>query len=123
MCDVLASVYNVILGFSCVPEVIKMGTVIPVLKKPTLNASMPENYRPITTDNSLSSTHAKMVEMLLIPDSAISNTQFGFRATRRTSFGCALLNDVRPVAMIFVWGVVLSQKLNLFFHFCLGSRE
>ena len=33
LCDVLASVYNVILGFSCVPEVLKMGTVIPVLKK------------------------------------------------------------------------------------------
>ena len=43
-----------------------MGTVIPVLKKPTLNASMPENYRPIT----LSSTHAKMVEMFLISDSS-----------------------------------------------------
>ena len=90
LCNVLASVYNVILGFSCVPDVLKMGTVIPVLKKPTLNASMPENYRPITP----SSTHAKMVELLLIPDSVISNTQFGFRTNRGTSFGCALLNDV-----------------------------
>ena len=90
LCNVLASVYNVILGFSCVPDVIKMGIVIPVLKISTLNASMPENYRPIT----LSSTHAKMVELLLISDSVISNTQFGFRATRGTSFGCALLNDV-----------------------------
>ena len=62
LCDALASVYNVILGFFCVPEVLEMGIVIPVLKKPTLNASTPENYRPIT----LSSTHAKMVEMLLI---------------------------------------------------------
>ena len=90
LCNVLASVYNVILGFSCVSDVLKMGTVIPVLKKPTLNASMPENYRPIT----LSSTHAKMVELLLIPDSVISNTQFRFRANRGTYFGCALLNDV-----------------------------
>ena len=32
--------------------------------------------------------------MLLIPDSVISNTQFGFREIRGTSFGCALLNDV-----------------------------
>ena len=85
---------------------------------------MPENYRPITTDNSLSSTHAKMVEKLLIPDSAISNTQFGFRATRRTSFGCALLNDVRPVAMIFVWGGGGRFKPKVeSFHFCLGSRD
>ena len=35
-----------------------------------------------------------MVEMSLIPDSVISNTQFGFRTTRGTYFGCALLNDV-----------------------------
>ena len=90
LCNVLASVYNVILGFSCVPDVLKMGTAIPVLKKTTLKASMPENYRPIT----LSSTHAKMVELLLIPDSVISDTQLGFRATRGASFGCALLNDV-----------------------------
>ena len=52
---------------------------------------MPENYRPIT----LSPTHAEMVEMLLIPDSVISNIQFGFGTTRGTYFGCALLNDVR----------------------------
>ena len=90
LCDVLTSVYNLILGFSCVPEVLKMGIVIPILKKPTSNASMPKNYRPIT----LSSTHAKMVEMLLIPDSGISDTQFGFREIQWTSFGCALLNDV-----------------------------
>ena len=51
-----------------------MGIVIPILKKNTLYASMPENYRLIT----LSSTHAKLVEMLLglIPDSVISNIQF-----------------------------------------------
>ena len=35
-----------------------------------------------------------MVELLLNPDSVISNTQFGFRATRGTSLGCALINDV-----------------------------
>ena len=118
LCDVLAFVYNVILGFflctgACIlvqvtinrrlligchlyentgPEVLKMGIVIPILKKPTLYAGMPENYRLIT----LSSTHANMVEMLLglIPDSVIRNTQFGFREIRGSSLGCALLNDV-----------------------------
>ena len=85
LCGVLASVYNVIPGFSCVPEVLKMCTVIPVWEKPTLISSMPENYRPITLQHS--STHAKMAEMLLIPDSIISNTQFGFKGKRGTSFG------------------------------------
>ena len=51
---------------------------------------MPNNYRLMI----LSSTHTKMVEMLLIPDSAIRKTQFGFRASQRTFLGRALLNDV-----------------------------
>ena len=37
LCNVVVSVYNVIRGFSFVPDVLKMGKVIPVLKKPTLN--------------------------------------------------------------------------------------
>ena len=59
LCDVLASVYIVILDISCVLDVLKEGIVIPILEKPTLNSSMSENYRPITP----SSTHAKMVEI------------------------------------------------------------
>ena len=41
LCDVLASAYIAQLDFYSVPDVLKMGIVIPILEKPSLNASMP----------------------------------------------------------------------------------
>ena len=46
------------------------------------------DIRPIT----LSSIHTKMVEALILPDTDLSDTQFGFRENRGTAFACNLLN-------------------------------
>ena len=43
-----------------------------------------ENYRPIT----LSSTHSKLIEMLIMPEDELHDTQFGFRESRGTSMPC-----------------------------------
>ena len=75
-------------------------------------------------DITMSSTKAKMVEMLLIPGSVISNTKLRFRATRGTSFGCALLNDViayfqeqsSPVYICALYSVKLNDLDLLCFH-------
>lgn len=74
----------------CVPEIFTQGIIVPILKKPSLNANLPTSYRPIT----LSSVHTKIVEMIMLPQYEVSENQFGFRSKRGTTFGCTLLNDV-----------------------------
>ena len=61
-----------------------------MLKKSTLNPNIAQNYRPIT----LSSIHTKMVEALILPDTDLFDTQFGFRENRGTAFACNLLNYI-----------------------------
>ena len=86
----LSSVYNCMLNYSCVPNIFTCGIIVPILKKSSLNANLPCNYRPIT----LSSIHTKLVEMIMLPDYEADDSQYGFRAKRGTSFGCTLLNDI-----------------------------
>ena len=65
--------------------------IVPTPKKSTLNPNIAKNYRrPIT----LSSIHTKMVEALILPDTDLFDTQFGFRENRRTALAYNLLNDI-----------------------------
>ena len=89
LCLHLANVYSIILSHSIVPEIFKTGILIPILKKPTLDTDSPENYRPVT----LSTVHSKIIELLIIPEHAICETQFGFRKSRGTTFVTTILND------------------------------
>ena len=68
-------------------ESFTLGVIIPVLKKPTLNPNISGNYRPIT----LSTTHAKLIEYLMLPkdDSCPSHLD-----NTGTTFSAALFNDV-----------------------------
>ena len=75
LCSLLVSLYNSILSRSCVPTLFTTGLIVPILKKSTLNANIAKYYRPITR----SSIHTKMVEALILPDTGLSDTQFGFR--------------------------------------------
>jgi len=90
LCSVLVSVYNAILSYCHVPSSFTYGIIVPVLKKTTLNPNLPENYRPITVSSVLS----KILELLIIPNADICDTQFGFRKAMGTVFGCTLLSDV-----------------------------
>ena len=90
LCSILASVYSTILSHCYVPTSFTHGVIVPVLKKSTLNPNLSENYRPITISCMLS----KILELLVIPNTNISNTQFGFRKKMGTAFGCNLLSDV-----------------------------
>ena len=90
LCKHLSELYNFMLSWNCVPYIFTLGIIIPILKKSSLNANCPQNYRPIT----LSSVHTKLIELSMLPDYNVSDTQFGFRAGRGTAFGCSLMNDV-----------------------------
>ena len=90
LCSLLASLYTVLLSRTCVPTLFTTGLIVPILKKSTFNPNIAHNYRPIT----LSSIHTNMVEALILPDTDLSDTQFGFRENRGTAFACNLLNDI-----------------------------
>ena len=86
----LALLYTIILSRVYVPILFTTGLIVPILKKPTLNPNIAHNYRPIT----LSSIYTKMVEALILPDTDLFDTQFGFRENRGTAFACNLLNYI-----------------------------
>lgn len=72
------------------PSTLTIGLIVPVIKKPSLDPNSPSSYRPIT----LSSTHAKLVELIMLPKDSASPSQFGFRTGRGTTHATSLLNDV-----------------------------
>ena len=86
----LAILYSTIITYGIVPDVFKTGIIVPILKKSTLNPNLTENYRPIT----LSSAHAKLVELFILPEDKVSDAQLGFRKGRSASFGCTFLHDL-----------------------------
>ena len=86
----LSVLYNSMLKHCCVPDNFKIGVIVPILKKSSLNPNICTNYRPIT----LSSVHTKIIELLMLPKYEVSDNQFGFRTKRGTAVGCTLLNDV-----------------------------
>ncbi len=86
----LATLYSAILTWTVVPEILTVGLIVPVIKKPALDPNSPSSYRPIT----LSSTHAKLTELLMKPPDNVSSSQFGFRSGRGTSMACSLFNDI-----------------------------
>jgi len=90
--DLLSDPYPLILTRNNVPDIFKLGVIVPILKKPSLNPNKAEteNYRPIT----LSSTHSKLIELHKMPDDEANCNQFGFREKRGTSLACSLINDV-----------------------------
>ena len=73
-----------------IPDIIQTGVIIPILKKPTLDANKPEHYRPIT----LSSVHSKLIEMVLMPTYKSHDDQYGFTEERGTSMAISLINDL-----------------------------
>ena len=89
LCHHLAILYNSILSYSLIPNDIAMGIIIPILKKPTLNPNLPENYRPIT----IGSIHCKLLECIVMPSDEAHYNQFGFRVGRGTNLACSLLNE------------------------------
>jgi hypothetical protein len=85
----LAPLYSTLFSHAIVPRLFQLGIIVPILKKPSLNANECANYRPIT----LCSTLAKLAELLIPLNHTPSPTQFGFREGRSTDQAVALIPD------------------------------
>jgi hypothetical protein len=90
LCTVLADLYASVLSTASIPESLLTGVIVPIIKKPTLDSNSAENFRPIT----LSTTFSRLLELLISPDYTPSDTQFGFRQGRGTSFVNCMINDI-----------------------------
>ena len=88
----LSSMLTLCIKFGIVPKSFSSGLLVPLLKKPTLDPSVP-NYRPVT----ISCTFSKILESYTLDASAghqFSDLQFGFVPGRGTNMATALANDV-----------------------------
>jgi hypothetical protein len=84
--------FTVCIKFDIVPSSCGRGLLIPLLKKTTLDPSIPKHYRPVT----ISSTLSKLLEicMLDIMVCDFNALQFGCIPGRGTQMAAALANDV-----------------------------
>jgi len=89
LCKILADFYSSVLSYAVVPDILQTSVIIPILKKPSLDTSMPSSFRPV----SISSVYSKLIELLIFPNADIHDTQFGFREKRGTAFVTSLVND------------------------------
>ena len=89
----LVQIYLAIFSHNLVPQVLRVGVIIPILKKPTLDVSDFNNYRPIT----LCSVFAKLLELIILPESEICDGQYGYRKNKGTDFCSAMINDLVSV--------------------------
>jgi len=78
--------------FGCIPDAFNTGLLVPILKKPNLDAKKPANYRPIT----ISSITSKVLELYIIEktDKDFDPAQFGFVSHRGTTTAISLAHDV-----------------------------
>ena len=89
----LCTMFNICIVYGVIPASFTQGLLIPILKKNTLDPSIPNNYRPITISN----TFSKICELLILNETScykFSDSQFGFIAGRSTGMATALAHDV-----------------------------
>ena len=89
---VVRSIFNICLQFGIVPSNFRNGLLIPTLKKPHSDTSVPNNYRPVT----ISPTLFKLMEIIILSHTQhqFSDAQFGFIEGRGTQMAITLVNDV-----------------------------
>ena len=90
---ILSHILTMCIQFHIVPLSFVYGVLVPLLKKPTLDPSVPKNYRPVT----ISSTLSKLLELYVLElteGHELSDLQFGFLPGRSTCMAAALTQDV-----------------------------
>jgi exonuclease III len=89
----LCKLFTVCFQSGVVPESFSNGLLVPILKKPTLDPTLPKNYRPIT----VSSIMSKIIELYIIDECSnyeFNDFQFGFIRGRGTATATNFANDV-----------------------------
>jgi hypothetical protein len=91
--QILSNMLTLCIKFGIIPKAFCRGLLVPILKKNTLDPSIPKNYRPVTVSSILS----KILEHYILECSGhhvFSDTQFGFVQGRGTCMAVSLSNDV-----------------------------
>ena len=89
----LSMLLTTCLRYGRIPQAFCLGRLVPVLKKPQLDPSNPNSYRPITVSIVLS----KLLEMYLLEESTgaeLNPCQFGFVEHHGTATAIALAHDI-----------------------------
>ena len=89
----LSILFTICLKFGIVPDSFTKGLIIPILKKPTCNPSIPNNYRPVV----ISTSFSKLMEMFILEECNFHDfhdSQFGFVQGRGTNMAISLTHDV-----------------------------
>ena len=89
----LCSLLSLCFKFSIVPNSVTKGILVPLLKKPSLDQSNPNNYRPVV----LSTTFSKLIELYILykcDKFSFNKLQFGFIKGRGTDSAVALAHDI-----------------------------
>jgi hypothetical protein len=89
----LSVLFTLCLQFGLVPDSFLTGLLVPIVKKPNINPTIANNYRPITVSVTLS----KLLEYYVLDECSkhsFSEYQFGFVPHRNTSMAASVANDV-----------------------------
>jgi hypothetical protein len=89
LCDML----TLCVRFGIVADSFTKGLLIPLLKKPNADPTVPKNYRPIV----ISTTFSKLLEIHLLSmcgEHEFHDLQFGFVGSRGTSMAVAMTHDI-----------------------------
>ena len=89
----LSTLFSVCLKYGIVPNDFCVGILVPVLKKNTLDPTVPKNYRPIT----ISVIMSKILEHFILEkcgDDTYNEHQYGFISNRGTNMATAVAHDV-----------------------------
>ena len=90
---VICHMLTLCIRFGIVADSFTQGLLIPLLKKPNIDPSMPKNYRPIV----ISTTSSKLLEIHILRECGeheFHDLQFGFVSNRGTSMAAALTHDI-----------------------------
>ena len=84
---------TICIRFGIVPDSFASGLLVPLLKKPNSDPTLPNNYRPVV----ISTTFSKILEIHILKecnDHEFDDLQFGFVQNRGTAMAAALTHDV-----------------------------
>ena len=91
--SLLSNLFTVCLRFGIIPDSFCKELLVPVLKKSSLDPTVPKNYRPVA----VSATLSKILEYFMLDrwtSHEFSKAQFGFIKHRGTDMATALAHDI-----------------------------
>ena len=93
--ELMSGIFNTCINYGIIPEALKTGVLIPILKKPSLDSTVAGNYRPII----LSSVWpiSKVLEYAILEDVStheFCDLQYGFVESRSAQMAICNTTDV-----------------------------